>query len=162
MKTPISSCEPARECNDCLCLLARQASRAITDLYDLVLSPTKMRATQFILLKILAAEGAVSQKRLGMVLAVAPETMSRRLSALRSAGLISLCAGSRGRQRVYALTDAGKTRLKVAGPYWRRSRNRMRTCMSREQWAATHSACGCWQAQRAMRNRHVFRIADKN
>jgi DNA-binding MarR family transcriptional regulator len=83
MKTPVSSCEPARECNDCLCLLARQASRAITDLYDLVLSPTKMRATQFILLKILAAEGAVSQQRLGMVLAVAPETMSRRLSALR-------------------------------------------------------------------------------
>jgi len=135
-----SSCEPARECDDGLCLLARQAARTITDLYDLVLGPTKMRATQFILLRILAAEGPVSQKRLGMVLAVAPETMSRRLSALRSAGLITRCSGSRRRERVYALTDVGKARLKVAAPYWRRSQARMRACMSGKQWTAAHSS----------------------
>jgi DNA-binding MarR family transcriptional regulator len=125
--------------DDCLCLLARQAARAITDLYDLVLSPTKMRATQFILLRVLAAEGPISQHQLGAQLAVAPETMSRRLSALRSAGLIRLYQGSRGRERVYALTEAGKARLKTAIPYWRRSQIRMHACMSQEQWAAAVS-----------------------
>lgn len=130
--------QPAAEIDDCLCLVARQAARAVTDFYDLVLSPTKMRATQFILLKVLAAEGAVSQQRLGMALAVAPETMSRRLSALRTAGLIRLCPRGKGKERIYTLTDAGKARLKVAAPYWRRSQARMRNCMSREQWVAAH------------------------
>lgn len=138
-----SSSGAAREFDDCLCLVARQAARAITDLYDLVLSPAKMRATQYILLRILAREGDVSQQRLGMMLCVAPETMSRRLSALRSAGLIKLCSGLRGRERVYALTEAGKARLKVAAPYWRRSQTRMRTCMSREQWAEAPSFLRC-------------------
>lgn len=41
------------------CILVRRASRAVTHLYDLVLAPTGLKATQFVLLRAIEQHGEI-------------------------------------------------------------------------------------------------------
>jgi DNA-binding MarR family transcriptional regulator len=123
-----------REGAACFCLAARQAARAVTDLYDLVLSPAGLKATQFTLLRAIAQQGGLSQQQLGSELAVAPETMSRRLAALKAAGWIELKALQTGRGRVYVLTESGRARIHDASAYWNRAQARLRLCLGPRDW----------------------------
>ncbi len=123
----------------CLCLAARKAARAITDLYDLVLSPAGIKATQFSLLNAIGKAERISQHDLGTQLAVAPETLSRRLSTAKASGWIELQRGGDAREHVYALTQNGRERLQEALPYWERSQSRLRSCLGSEKWEAALS-----------------------
>lgn len=120
---------PALTSRDCLVLRARRAARAITDLYDLVLSPTGVRITQFILLRAILEHGRVSQQELVGELAVSPETISRRMAALVSAGWARLIPGQHGRQKSYRATEMGKAEFLRALPFWTLSQNRLRLCL---------------------------------
>jgi DNA-binding MarR family transcriptional regulator len=120
---------PELSSQDCLVLRARRAARAITDLYDLVLSPTGLRITQFILLRAILEHGRVCQQQLVAELAVSPETISRRMAALVSAGWARLIPGQHGRQKSYRVTEMGKAEFLRALPFWRLSQNRLRLCL---------------------------------
>lgn len=109
----------------CACTTIRRASRAITQLYDLVLSPTGLRATQFVILAAIAREGRIAQCRLAEEYAVSIETLSRRLASLRRKGLVHLSDGSPHHQHVYTLTDAGRRELERATPHWNRAQARL-------------------------------------
>jgi DNA-binding MarR family transcriptional regulator len=122
----------------CLCLAARKAARAVTDLYDLVLSPAGIKATQFSLLNAIGKAERISQHDLGTQLAVAPETLSRRLSTAKASGWIEL-RGADSREHMYALTQNGRERLQEALPYWERSQSRLRSCLGSEKWEAALS-----------------------
>lgn len=126
----------------CLCLAARKAARAVTDLYDLVLSPAGIKATQFSLLNVIGKAERISQHDLGTQLAVAPETLSRRLSTAKASGWIELQRGADARQHMYGLTQAGRERLQQAQPYWERSQSRLRSCLGSEKWEAALSVLG--------------------
>lgn len=69
-------------------MVLRMASRAVTHLYDLVLSPTRLRATQFIILQAIATAGEIAQWRLAQEYGISNDTLSRRLATLRRSGLI--------------------------------------------------------------------------
>jgi DNA-binding MarR family transcriptional regulator len=125
---------PEVENVDCFCLAVRRAARAVTDLYDLVLSPTGLKATQFILLRAIAGHSGLSQQRLGSELAVAPETISRRLAALKSAGWIEPKSSHTSRQHVYALTESGRARVQEAAAHWGRAQQRLRLCLGHHNW----------------------------
>ena len=109
----------------CACTTIRRASRAITQLYDLVLSPTGLRATQFVILSAIGREGKIAQCRLAEEYAVSVETLSRRLASLRRKGLVHLSDGSPHHQHVYALTDVGRRELEKATPHWIRAQARL-------------------------------------
>jgi DNA-binding MarR family transcriptional regulator len=126
--------EPAQETLDGFCLAARQAARAVTDLYDLVLSPAGLKITQFILLRAIAGQATLSQQQRGNELAVAPETISRRLAALKTAGWIELKSPQSGREHAYVLTASGKARMQGALAHWNRGQRRLRLCLGSRDW----------------------------
>src|SRR4051812_6271247 len=110
----------------CACAAVRRASRSVTQLYDLVLSPTKLKATQFVILYAIEQEGEVAQCRLADHYAVSVETLSRRLGSLRRQGLIRLREERLHHQRAYSLTEDGRSELNKALPYWNRAQERLK------------------------------------
>lgn len=112
--------------NVCVCAALRSAARAATQLYDLVLQPTGLKATQFIALQTIEQAGELPQWRFARQQAVAVETLSRRLAVLRRKGLVSVRTGRNHGERIYRLTDQGSFALARAIPYWERAQERLR------------------------------------
>jgi DNA-binding MarR family transcriptional regulator len=116
------------------CILFRRASRAVTHLYDLVLAPSGLKATRFVLLRAIEQHSESSQSRLAEEYGMSPETLSRRLAGLRRAGFIELQAKPLGGRRPYRLTAAGSRKLQAATPYWARAQQRLRATLGADQW----------------------------
>jgi DNA-binding MarR family transcriptional regulator len=116
----------------CMCAAVRRANRAVTQLYDAVLSPTGLKATQFILLHAIADSGSVAQWQLAQDNAMAVETLSRRLAALRRKKLIELQIGDHHGEHVYRLTPAGKELFQRALPYWHRAQERLQQVLDNQ------------------------------
>lgn len=91
----------------------------------MVLSPTGIKCTQFIVLRFLAEHGPTPQWKIAQENTIAVETLSRRLAALRIKELVALeVSGGRG-EHVYRLTPQGERALEAAKPYWQRAENRL-------------------------------------
>jgi hypothetical protein len=67
----------------CLCAALRQASRAVTRIYDAELRETGLRSTQHLLLRQLGRAGEVRQCDLGEIAALDETTLTRSLRLLR-------------------------------------------------------------------------------
>ena len=78
----------------CACRNVRRAARAVTGLYDRILAPTGLRATQVTLLVALEKAGPIPFTRLAGVLGMDRTTLTRNLEPLRRAGS-SRCAPAR-------------------------------------------------------------------
>lgn len=126
---------PAIEHSPCAAL--RAANRAVSQLYDLVLSPTGLKATQFVILHAIYEKGEIAQCEFARNHAVAVETLSRRFSGLRSKGYIQVRTGDRHGERIYSLTQKGREVLIYAGPYWERAQERLRKMLGENDWRAT-------------------------
>ncbi len=137
------------------CAAFRRASRAVTKLYNLVLAPIGLKATQFITLQAIASHGELAQWRLADEHGIAPETLSRRLQHLRRAGLIAVRIGTeRKGERLCRLTPAGMQILRKAFPYWDRAQERLRTVIGDTEWepvlkTANHVALAAQLAESA-------------
>ena len=70
----------------CACVNARRASRAVCHLYDLVLRPTGLKVTQFVILQRVAEAGEIAHSQLAKDLGASVETLSRRLANARKKG----------------------------------------------------------------------------
>ena len=119
---------------DCACSLTRRAARSVTQLYDLVLTPAKMKATQFVLLRAISEAGQIAQWQLGRDLSIAVETLTRRLATMRRAGWVELRSSSDRRERMYIITDAGQVQLEKAFPYFVRAQRRLQDQLGTEGW----------------------------
>jgi DNA-binding MarR family transcriptional regulator len=116
------------------CAGLRSASRSVTQLYDLVLAPTGLKATQFIMLKAIYEAGEIAQCDFARRHAVAVETLSRRFAGLRKKGFVELRIGKNHSERIYALTDDGRRVLERALPYWDLAQRRLRHALGEEDW----------------------------
>lgn len=110
----------------CACDALRSAARSATQLYDLVLQPAGLKTTQFIALRSIDKAGELAQWRFAREHAIAVETLSRRLAALRKRGLVSFRTGGKHGERIYNLTNEGREALAKALPYWERAQSRLR------------------------------------
>src|SRR5258706_11061147 len=77
----------------CLCNALRQASRAVTRLYDEELRGAGLRTTQYSLLRVLARAGEVRQGDLGGLAHLDETTLTRNLRPLMSAGWVMIRSG---------------------------------------------------------------------
>lgn len=111
----------------------RRASRSICHLYDLVLSPTRLRATQFSILQAIAEAGEIAHCDLARQSAASEETFSRRLASARKYGWVSVRTGER-QMRLYRLTDHGQRVLEEATPAWERAQERLRRELDHLDW----------------------------
>lgn len=118
----------------CACASLRRASRAVCHLYDLVLAPTRLKATQFTVLSVIAEAGEIAHCDLARHFAASEETFSRRLASARKAGWVRMKLGER-RRRVYALTERGVQTLEGAIPYWERAQERLRRELGEVDWS---------------------------
>ena len=119
------------------CAALRRASRAVTHLYDLVLSPTGLKVTQFIVLRAIAEKGEIAQWRLAEEHGIADETLSRRLATLRKSGLVTHRIGvTRPGERLYKPTALGLQKLDEALPYFTRAQERLAMSLGEENWTA--------------------------
>lgn len=109
------------------CAAVRRANRAISHLYDQVLSPTGLNVSQFIILNAIADRAEVAQWRLSSEYGISNESLSRRLSLLRRKGFIACRIGcDHPGERLYCLTPKGVETLHGALPHWERAQERLR------------------------------------
>lgn len=97
------------------------ATRAVSALYDEHLRPAGLRTTEYSLLARLRAEGPQPIGRLAARLGMDRTTLSRELEPLVRAGLVERIPGVDRRQRVVALSPAGRQQLRAAKPAWERA-----------------------------------------
>jgi DNA-binding MarR family transcriptional regulator len=91
----------------CAAMALRKASRAVTRLYDELLSPKGMTTTQYAILGTLAEHGDLRLTDLADRLGMDRTSLYRTIMPVERAGWISIAAG-RGRAKTAHLTDAGR------------------------------------------------------
>jgi DNA-binding MarR family transcriptional regulator len=113
----------------CLCNALRQASRAVTRLYDEELRSVGLRTTQYSLLSRLSRVGKIRQRDLGGLTSLDETTLTRNLRPLIDAGWVATGAGDDRREKLVRLTEAGAAKLREAQPAWERGQERMQSRM---------------------------------
>ena len=113
------------ECPGCACFNLRKAARAVTHLYDEILRPTGIRATQFSLLIATNLLGPMTVTKLAEQGVMDRTTLTRNLKPLEKLGLIKISTGSDQRKRVISITRKGQEALVKALPLWRKAQARV-------------------------------------
>jgi DNA-binding MarR family transcriptional regulator len=120
----------------CLCNALRQASRAVSRLYDDELRCVGLRTTQYSLLRYLKHFGEVRQRDLGGLTSLDETTLTRNLRPLIDAGWVAIATGEDRREKLVSLTDAGAAKLTQARPAWERAQERMRSRLPKADWSS--------------------------
>jgi DNA-binding MarR family transcriptional regulator len=110
----------------CLCNALREATRAVSRLYDEELRGVGLRTTQYSLLRRLSSAGEVRQRDLGGLTSLDETTLTRNLRPLIGAGWVAIRPGEDRREKLVRLTDAGAAKLQEARPAWERAQERLR------------------------------------
>ncbi len=105
----------------CTCFNLRKATRAVTQLYDDILRPSGLRATQFNLLSVIWIMGTVSITRLAEQAVIDRTTLARNLDLLKKQGLVRIQAGEDARVREVSLTPTGHDSVMAAFPHWKKA-----------------------------------------
>jgi DNA-binding MarR family transcriptional regulator len=134
-----SDCIPLEiaECKEigrtCACFKVRKAARAITKLYEEVLRPSGLRATQFSLLMATRVMGPVTVVKLAQVMVMDRTTLTRNLQLLETRGLITIKPGEDRREREVNLTAEGMEVLAKAVPLWEEAQERVQKGLGEER-----------------------------
>jgi DNA-binding MarR family transcriptional regulator len=127
--------QPKPVTTPCLCGALRQASRAVSRLYDEELRTVGLRTTQYSLLQHLRRAGEVRQRDLGGLTSLDETTLTRNLRPLIDSGWIAIDTGEDRREKLVSLTEAGAAKLRQARPAWERAQERMRSRLAGEAWS---------------------------
>jgi DNA-binding MarR family transcriptional regulator len=107
---------------NCLCFNLRKATRAVTQVFDDVMRPTGLRATQHSLLHVIQLSGTVSISTLAERAVMDRTTLARNLDLLEREGLVRIQPGEEdARVREVTLTAAATKKLAMALPYWEKA-----------------------------------------
>ena len=117
----------------CACFKVRKAARAITKLYEDVLRPSGLRATQFSLLMATRVMGPVTVAKLAQVTVMDRTTLTRNLQVLEKRGLITIKPGEDRREREINLTAVGMEVLTKVIPLWEEAQERVRKGLGEER-----------------------------
>src|SRR5580765_5119214 len=124
----------------CLCNALRQASRAVSRLYDDELRGVGLRTTQYSLLSRLSRVGEVRQRDFGGMTSLDETTLTRNLRPMIDSGWIAIGTGEDRREKLVRLTAAGAAKLRKARPAWERAQERMRSRMPDGAWSGLLAA----------------------
>ena len=119
----------------CLCDALRQATRAVTRVYDQEMRRVRLRTTQYALLAWLGHAGEVRQRDLVGLTFLDETTLTRNLRPLIDADWVAISPGDDRREKLIRLTAAGAAKLKQARPAWERAQEQMRSRLPKGKWA---------------------------
>ena len=120
----------------CACANLRRAARAVTQVFDEVLTPSGLKATQFTLLVTNRLMGESTINELAERMAMDRTTLSRNLKPLVRNGLLEVRPGEDGRTRLVRLTPAGERSLKEAYPLWQQAQQEIVGVLGEERHEA--------------------------
>ncbi len=109
----------------CACFAVRRAARSVTQLYDEILRPTGLRATQLSILAAIRALEPVALSRLASMTGTDRTTMSRNLGPLEADGYVRIGRTRDRRVRQLRLTAKGERKLGSALPLWQQAQDRI-------------------------------------
>lgn len=110
----------------CVNFNLRKAVRAVSQHYDKILAPAKLRCTQFTILTILSKTDALTITGLADYLVMDRTTLTRNLKPLEKEGYLAILPGVVDkRSRRIVLTNEGKKAHKMAIPYWQQAQREM-------------------------------------
>jgi DNA-binding MarR family transcriptional regulator len=118
----------------CLCGALRQASRAVSRLYDDELRGIGLRTTQYSLLRVVAKAGQVRQGDLSGLTSLDETTLTRNLRPLVDAGWVAVRTGDDRREKWVRITAGGAAKLEEAEPAWERAQARMQALLPEGVW----------------------------
>jgi DNA-binding MarR family transcriptional regulator len=123
-----------RVATQCTCSNLRMASRAITQLYDEILQPSGLLATQFRLVGAIAANGSIALTPLAEQLGMDPTTLARNLKPLERDGMIDISTGDDRRTRMLKITAKGQDALTKALPLWEEAQAWVISQLGEDRW----------------------------
>ena len=119
----------------CACLNLRGAARAVTQMYDEVLRPSGLKATQFSVLAAVATIGPAAMTVIAKALVMDRTTLTRNLKPLMDRGLVKAGKGADDRrQRRIVVTREGKAALAKALPLWKKAHEQIVTGIGFARW----------------------------
>jgi DNA-binding MarR family transcriptional regulator len=134
MSKTVRHAQLAEAARECTLLGIRQASRAITQIYDAALAPIGLKGNQFSLLTAAYLMGEPTITRLGEVLVTDRTTLTRNLAPLERAGLVRIRIGEDRRSRIVTVTSRGSELLAKAYPLWKRAQAQVIRALGRPRW----------------------------
>jgi DNA-binding MarR family transcriptional regulator len=112
----------------------RQASRAVTRLYDEELRSVGLRTTQYSLLQSLRRSGELRQRDLAERTLHDETSLTRSLRPLVEAGWVAVRAGDDRREKWFRITAGGLAKLEEARPAWDRAQARIQALLPEGAW----------------------------
>ncbi len=134
---------------------------AVTRIYDAELRGTGLRSTQHSLLRLLDRVGEVRQGDLGEMASLDETTLTRNLRPLQKCGWVTIRAGADRREKLVAITEAGKAKVEQARPAWSRAQERMRNALPEARMGvAVRGVAGCHEGRfgRSTMSRSKFSV----
>jgi DNA-binding MarR family transcriptional regulator len=125
---------PSQSGVSCLCLALRQASRAVSRLYDEELRGVGLRTTQYSVLQLLRRCGEVRQRDLAGLTLHDETSLTRGLRPLVDAGWVAARTGEDRREKWLRITADGVAKLEKARPAWERAQARIQTLLPEGAW----------------------------
>ncbi|MBV9533561.1 MAG: winged helix-turn-helix transcriptional regulator [Bradyrhizobium sp.] len=120
---------------NCMCHRARMAARAVTRLYDDMLRPIGLRATQLDVLVAIGSGEVVSITALAKLMGMDRSTLTRNLAPLEREGLIRVGNEGWRRSRTVEITKKGSGRLREASSLWQKAQENLRQKLGVRKWA---------------------------
>jgi DNA-binding MarR family transcriptional regulator len=118
----------------CLCNALRQASRAVSRLYDEELRGIGLRTTQYSLLQLLRRSGEVRQRDLAELTLHDETSLTRSLRPLVDAKWVAVRTGDDRREKWLTITAGGLAKLEEARSAWERAQARMQALLPEGAW----------------------------
>ena len=110
------------------------ATRVVVRHYDRALAPAGLKTSAYSILARIEREGAQTIGSLAASLAMDRTTLSREIAPLVERGLVEVRPGERDRrQKVLALSRAGRALLKRARPLWSKAQADLADLFGRER-----------------------------
>lgn len=117
----------------CACMALRKASRALTRLYDDLLSPKDMTTTQFAILGTLDRRGDLPLTELASLLVMDRTTLYRTITPVERHGWVAIVPGP-GRSKIVRLTDEGRAAVRSGRKDWAVAQEQVLGDLPQEEW----------------------------
>lgn len=118
----------------CTLFNTRKAARAITEVYETILAPSGVHATQFMLLVAIKNYAPVSMSHLAQGLQTDRTTLTRTLKPLQENGWVAMAPGKDKRVQEVRITMEGDDALSKAVPLWEAAQNYVEVQLGGKQW----------------------------
>jgi DNA-binding MarR family transcriptional regulator len=127
--------------NDCNCTALRKASRRVSQLYDEALAASGLRVTQLAILNQIRRMGTPAMGELARALVMDRGALAHTVKPLERDGLIEAVADPADRRnRLVALTRAGRRKIIESERSWARAQERFEASVGAKEAAALRRA----------------------